>query len=172
MVLGELNAYTKWMLGLKNIDVIYHCAAMNNHTAPNTENIINEYRKVNVDAVSNLAEQAVSAGVKRLIFLSTIKVMGENTLSGCSFTHEEPAAPQEAYAMSKFEAEKVLLGIAKKSSLEVVIIRPPLIYGPEVKGNFASLIRAIDRGLPMPFGAIDNYRSFVGLDNLIDLLIL
>jgi len=136
-----------------------------------TSDPLAEYRKVNVEGTLNLARHAVAAGVQRFIFISSIKVNGEATVNGSAFGADDKPAPEDAYGLSKLEAEQGLMDIAAKTGMEVVIIRPPLIYGPGVKGNFASMIKLVEKGLPLPLGAIHNQRSLVGIDNLIDLII-
>ena len=130
-----------------------------------------EYRRVNVSASLNLARQAASSGVKRFIFISSIKVHGEQTPIGEPFTLGDPLAPEDPYGVSKLEAEIGLEQIANETGMELVIIRPPLGYGVGVKGNFATLMKFVVRGLPLPLAGIHNKRSFVGLDNLVDLII-
>ena len=167
----ELSADSEWSSLLVNVDVIIHTAArvhvMNDHSCyPLTE-----YRCVNVKGTFNLAHQAAQSGVRRFIFVSSIKVNGEETKLDHPFSASEEPAPIDPYGISKYEAEIGLQKIAKETGMEVVIIRPPLVYGPKVKANFATLMRLIARGLPLPLGAIhDNRRSFVALDNLIDLI--
>ncbi|EMP95096.1 UDP-glucose 4-epimerase [Vibrio paracholerae 87395] len=130
------------------------------------------YREVNTAGTVNLAKQAIDSGVKRFIFISTIKVNGEGTLVGCPFKTEDNHAPEDDYGLSKSEAEKQLVAIAKDSGMEVVIIRPTLVYGPGVKANFASLMNLVSKGIPLPFGCITkNKRSLVSVDNLVDLII-
>jgi len=124
-----------------------------------------------VDGTLNLAQQAVDAGVTRFIFISSIKVNGEQTSCGRVYTAEDLPAPEDAYGISKYEAEQGLLQIAADTGLEVVIIRPPLVYGPGVKGNFSSMMRVVKKGYPLPLGSINNKRSLVALDNLVDLII-
>jgi nucleoside-diphosphate-sugar epimerase len=124
-----------------------------------------------VDGTLNLARQAAERGVQRFIFLSSVKVNGEQTLSGKQFAAQDKAVPVDAYAISKWEAEQGLLKIAQESRMEVVIIRPPLVYGPGVKANFLAMMRWLHKGLPLPLGAIQNKRSFVALDNLVDLVV-
>lgn len=126
---------------------------------------------MNVAGTLNLARQAASAGVERFVFLSSIKVNGEQTRPGQRFNPDDQPVPEDPYGMSKWEAELGLRKVAEESGMEVVIIRPPLVYGPGVKGNFASIQRLVARGLPLPLGAIHNKRSLVALDNLIDLII-
>jgi nucleoside-diphosphate-sugar epimerase len=129
------------------------------------------YRAVNVDGSRRLAEQAAAAGVRRLVFLSSIKVNGEQTALGAPFLRSDTPAPQDAYGVSKSEAEQALWEVSAKTGLEIVVVRPPLVYGPEVKGNLARLLKLVRLGLPLPLGALQNKRSLIGLDNLVDLLI-
>jgi nucleoside-diphosphate-sugar epimerase len=129
-----------------------------------------EYRRLNVESTLNLARQAVTRGVKRFVFLSSIKVNGDSTSLERPFTAEDMPNPIGAYAVSKHEAEEGLRQIGKQTGLEVVIIRPVLVYGPGVKANFLSMMRLIRRGIPLPFGAIRNARSLVAVDNLVDLV--
>ena len=169
-VVGSIEAGTDWAPTLKNIDVVIHLAArvhvMNDH-APDA---MAEFRKVNVEGTLALAEQAVKAGVKRFIYVSSIKVNGELTQVDKPFTEQDAANPQDAYAISKYEAELGLLQIAQQAAMAVVIIRPPLVYGPGVKSNFASMLRAVNRRVPLPLGAIHNKRSFVYVGNLVSLI--
>jgi len=134
-------------------------------------NPISEFRRTNVAGTENLAWQAATAGVKRFVFLSSIKVNGEFTKIGCPFTADDAPSPQDPYGISKYEAELLLRKIASETGMEVVIIRPPLIYGPGVKANFESMMRCLALGFPLPLGAItNNRRSLVAIDNLIDLI--
>lgn len=131
-----------------------------------------EFRRVNVEGTANLARQAAAAGVRRFVFLSSIKVNGEFTVAGQSFTAADVPAPQDAYGISKHEAEQSLRQIAEETGMEVVIIRSPLVYGPGVKANFAAMMRWLARGLPLPLSAVtQNRRSLVALDNLVDLIV-
>ena len=129
------------------------------------------YRAVNVDGSRRLAEQAAAAGVRRLVFLSSIGVLGVHTNGRGPFIVSDEPNPVENYAISKCEAEQVLWAVAANTGMEVVVLRPPLVYGPGVKGNFLRLLRWVARGVPLPLGAVQNQRSLVGLDNLVDLLI-
>ena len=129
------------------------------------------YRVVNVDGTRRLAEQAAESNVSRLIYLSSIKVNGEQTFSGDCFTTFDKACPEEPYGISKWEAEQALHDVAARTGLEVVIIRPTLVYGPGVKGNFLSMMGWLRHGVPFPLGAIHNERSLVGIDNFVDLII-
>jgi len=129
------------------------------------------YRQVNVEGTANLARQAASAGVRRFVFLSSIKVNGEFTEVGQSFTANDVPAPEDPYGISKHEAEQLLRQIAAETGMEVVIVRPPLVYGPGVKANFESMMRWLARGVPLPLAAVTkNRRSLVALDNLVDLI--
>ena len=134
-------------------------------------NPLSAFRDANVKGTLNLAHQAAAAGVKRFVFLSSVKVNGECTQAGCPFTEADAANPKDAYAQSKHEAELGLRQLAAHSGMEVVIIRSPLVYGPGVKANFAALLRAVQHGWPLPFGAVRNQRSMVGLDNLVDFIV-
>lgn len=131
-----------------------------------------EFRRVNVEGAVGLALQAAAAGVKRFVFISSIKVNGEFTEVGRLFTEGDSPAPKDAYGISKHEAEQSLCRIAAETGMEVVIIRPPLVYGPEVKANFDSMMRCLASGVPLPLaGVIRNRRSFVALDNLLDFIV-
>ena len=129
------------------------------------------FRAANATLAENLARQAAGAGVRRFVFISSVKVNGEATLPGQPFTEQDAAAPQDAYGISKMEAEQGLREIAAQTGLELVIIRPPLVYGPGVRANFAALMRAVARGVPLPLACIDNRRSLVALDNLLDFIV-
>ncbi len=156
---------------LPGVDVLIHAAARAHIMNDEMADPLAEYRRVNVDGTLRLARQAVAAGVKRFIFISSIKVNGEGTVDERAFLASDEPAPEDAYGLSKLEAEQGLMQLAANSSLDVVIIRPPLVYGPGVKGNFASMIKLVEKGLPLPLGAIHNKRSLVGIDNLVDLII-
>jgi nucleoside-diphosphate-sugar epimerase len=132
---------------------------------------LSEFRRVNVHGALHLAKKAASAGVQRFVFISSIKVNGESTLPGQTFTADDKPAPLDDYGVSKMEAEEGLRKLAAETCMEVVIIRPPLVYGPGVKANFAALMRAVQRGWPLPLGAVHNRRSLVALDNLVDFIV-
>lgn len=137
----------------------------------NSSDPLAAFRAVNVEGTLNLARQAAGAGVGRFVYLSSVKVNGEKTDAGHPFTADDAVAPDDAYGQSKHEAEEALRALALETGIEVVIIRPPLVYGPGVKANFARLMHAVHRGLPLPLGAIDNRRSLVALENLVDLIV-
>ncbi len=167
----ELAEQFDWSDSLVDVDAVIHLAARVHVMNDNSSNPLSEFRRVNRDATIKLAQQAAKAGVKRLIFLSTIKVNGESTSGRLPFSEEDVCNPTDPYAISKLEAEQGLMQIARNTDMEVVIIRPPLIYGPGVKGNFASMIRWVGRGLPFPFGAVKNRRSLLALENLVSFII-
>jgi nucleoside-diphosphate-sugar epimerase len=132
---------------------------------------LSEFRRTNVDATLHLARQAAQAGVKRFVFVSSIKVNGEETVAGYRFHDKDTPQPKDPYAISKLEAEQGLREVATATSMEIVIIRPPLVYGPGVKANFANLMKWICRGVPLPFGAVtENRRSLIAVENLANLI--
>lgn len=167
---GGLNGETDWRVPLKGVDDVIHLAARVHATREHSVDPASEFRKTNVKATVALAEQAARAGVKRFVFLSSIKVNGQYTQPGRPFTSTDTPAPQDAYAQSKAEAEELLHSIATETGMEVVIIRPPLVYGPGVRANFAAMIQWLRRGIPLPLGRTQNRRSLLALDNLIDLI--
>ena len=160
-----------WQNVLQGCEAIIHLAGRAHVMQEQATDPMHAYRQANVVTTLKIARQAVECGVKRFIFLSTIKVNGENTLPAQLFTPEDIPNPQDPYAVSKWEAENLLKDLAKETGLEVVIIRPPLVYGPGVKGNFAKLIQLVQKGIPLPFGAIENQRSMIALENLLDVII-
>ena len=168
---GEINANTNWSEVIHGHNCVIHTAARVHVMKDASLDPLAVFRKVNVDGTLNLARQAAAAGVKRFIFISSIKVNGEFTLPSMSFTADDNPSPVEPYGQSKYEAEQGLIKLAKETGLDVVIIRPPLVYGPGVKGNFANMMRWIEKGVPLPLGSIPNQRSLIALDNLIDLII-
>lgn len=168
----ELRAHVKWDAALAGINSVIHCAARAHIMSETEPNALEAYRRVNVDGTLELARQAAAIGVRRFIFVSSIKVNGESTQPGRPFGVDLQAPPLDPYGLSKFEAEKGLRDLAKKSKMEVVIIRPPVVYGPNVKANFAAMMRLVSRGLPLPLGSVrSNRRSMVALDNLVDLIV-
>ena len=171
VMVGEINSSTDWSLGLQNVEFVIHLAARVHVMNEVADDALAEFRKVNVEGTLNLAIQAAKAGVKRFIFVSSIKVNGEHSEIGKPFTEEDVANPQDPYGISKHEAEQGLMRIAEETGMEVVIIRPPLVYGAGVKANFASMMRVVKRGIPLPFGAIRNKRSFVYVGNLVSLIL-
>lgn len=168
----DINSSTNYANSLENIEAVIHCAGRAHIMNDSEDDPLAAFREVNTFGTINLAQQAAQAGVKRFIFISSIKVNGEGTEIGYPFTAEVNEAPTDPYGLSKYEAEKGLLAIAEETGMEVVIIRPPLIYGPGVKANFKSMLTLVSKGIPLPFGGIrGNLRSLVSLDNLIDLIL-
>lgn len=167
----ELESASNWMDALEGVNTVIHTAARAHVMKDEVPDPLAEYRKVNVEGTLNLARQAAKAGVSRFIYISSIKVNGEQTPQDTPFTADDVPAPEDPYGVSKLEAETGLHEIASETGMEVVIIRPPLVYGPGAKGNFASMIKLVEKGLPLPLGAIHNKRSLVALDNLVDLII-
>jgi UDP-glucose 4-epimerase len=167
----ELSATADYSGCFLGIDSIVHCAARVHVMNEQAYEPLQAFREVNVAGTLNLARQAVEAGVKRFIFVSSIKVNGEGTQESIPFTTNDQPAPEDPYGISKHEAEAGLLEMAKETELDVVIIRPSLVYGAGVKGNFLNLLKLAKSGVPLPFGSIHNTRSMVYLDNLVDLII-
>lgn len=171
VVVGDIRAETPWAGAVGDCDAVVHLAARVHVMKDDAADPLLEFRKTNIDATLVLASQAAQAGVKRFIFMSSVKVNGEQTHPGHPFRTDDIPAPQDPYGISKMEAEVGLRKIAEQTGMEVVIIRPPLVYGPGVKANFASMVRWLQRGVPLPLGAIHNHRSLVALDNLVDLIV-
>jgi nucleoside-diphosphate-sugar epimerase len=166
-IVGEINGNTDWSQALVKIDSIVHLAARVHTLNDSSTDPLREFRKVNVEGTVNLARQATQANIRRFIFISSIKVNGEKTEGKC-FTECDDPVPRDPYGISKFEAEQELRRIAAKTGLEIVILRPPLMYGPMVKANFYQLMNAIYRGWPLPLGGLNNQRSLLYVDTLAD----
>ena len=169
--IGDLLPNTDWTLALKNVDTVIHLAARVHVMNDTAADPLEAFRRTNTAATLNLAQQAARSGGRRFIYLSSIKVNGESTKNK-PFIAEDNYIPTDFYGLSKYEAEQGLREIAKQTGMEVVIIRPPLVYGEDVKGNFQSMMQWIHKGIPLPLGGIHNQRSLVALDNLIDLITL
>ncbi|HWR76307.1 MAG TPA: SDR family oxidoreductase [Thiobacillus sp.] len=165
-VIGEIGPSTDWQTALVGCDAVVHLAARVHVMDDTTQNPLALYRATNTEGTLNLARQAAEAGVKRFVFISTIKVNGEGR--DAPYRETDAAAPEDAYAISKWEAEQGLQRIAQETGLEVVILRPPLVYGPGVKANFLRLMRTVERGWPLPLEAIRNCRSLLYLGNFVD----
>lgn len=172
VVVGNIGPLTDWTNALSGVDVVIHLAARVHVMKDVSIDPLTEYRLVNVEGTLNLVRQAAMAGVQRFIFLSSIKVNGEETVNGEVFSEISVPHPVDPYGISKYEAEEGLRMICKQAGMEYVIIRPPLIYGPGVKANYLKLIQAVKKGFPLPFGCIKNKRSILALGNLIDFIIL
>lgn len=171
VAVGDIGAETDWSAALAGVDCVIHCAARAHVLKERAVNPLAAFRVVNVVGTRKLAEKAATMGVRRLIFLSSIGVLGVNTNGREPFSIADSPAPRENYGISKWEAEETLWQVAAQTDLEVVVIRPPLVYGPGVRANFLRLLQLVKCGLPLPLGAVDNLRSLVSLDNLVDLLI-
>jgi nucleoside-diphosphate-sugar epimerase len=168
---GEIDGNTDWSQPVDRVDSIVHLAARVHLTRDLAADPLREYRRVNVEGTLNLARQAARAGVRRFVFVSTIKVNGECTQPARPFVSNDIPAPADPYAVSKYEAEQGLRRLALDFGMDVVIIRPVLVYGPGVKANFDAMMRWLYRGFPLPLGAIHNKRSLVGLENLVDFIV-
>ncbi len=168
----EIGTQTSYGNSLSGVDCIIHCAARVHVLNEHISNPISEFREVNTFGVLNFAKQAIAAGVKRFIFISSIKVNGEKTDNGKYFFANDSPHPTDPYGISKLEAEHGLIELSKKTGLEVTIIRPTLVYGPGVKANFESMMKWLSCGVPMPLGAIRNKRSLVYIENLTSLILI
>ncbi len=170
--IGSLALKNDWTSALRDVDKIVHLAARVHVMNDSSLDPMAEFRRVNVEGTANLARQSAAAGVRRFVYLSSIKVNGEFTQEGRPFTSDDAPSPEDPYGVSKHEAEQLLRQIATETGMEVVIIRPPLVYGPDVKANFESMMRWLARGVPLPLAAVtQNRRSLVALDNLVDLIV-
>ena len=169
---GSIGADTDWRRALRDVAVVIHTASRVHVMKEKIPDPLSEFRRVNVAGTVNLARQAIEAGARRFVFISSIKVLGEESPPGRPFLADDLPAPQDAYGTSKWEAEQALLALAEDSGMEVVIIRSPLVYGPGAKGNFAVIARWLARDVPLPLGALrHNRRSLVAIDNLVDLIL-
>ena len=166
---GDIDAHTQWQSALENVDVVVHLAARVHVMKETQADPLMAFRVVNTEGTMNLARQAVTAKVKRFVYLSSIKVNGEQTDTKSFYADDEPD-PRDPYAVSKYEAEQQLLALSRETGLEVVIIRPPLVYGPGVKGNFNRLIKLVNKTIPLPLAGINNARSLVNIQNLCSLI--
>lgn len=168
---GDLDAATDWREALLGMDAVVHASARVHVMRESARDPLAEFRRVNVEGTLALARAAAAAGARRFVFISSVKVNGERTEPGAPFTADDKPAPADAYGISKLEAERGLFDtIARDTALEVVVIRPVLVYGPGVKGNFLEMMRWLAKGVPLPLGAVRNRRSLVALDNLVDLI--
>ena len=170
-VTGDLEPSTDWSVALGGVSAVVHCAARVHVMSDTAADPLAKFRRVNVQGTLNLARQAAAVGARRFVFVSSIKVNGEATQLGRPFTADDAPAPLDAYGVSKMEAEQGLRELSAQTGMEVVIIRPPLVYGSDVKANFAAMMRWLRSGIPLPLGSIHNQRSLVALDNLVDLIV-
>jgi len=172
MDVGEINNDTDWSFALAGATTVVHLAARVHVMKERLVHPLSAFFAVNVEGTINLARQAAAVGVKRFVYISSIKVNGERTQPGLPFTEIDEPQPTDDYALSKLEAERGLHEIALETNMDLVIVRPPLIYGPGVKANMAALVTAVQKGWPLPLGAIDNRRSLIAVDNLVDFLMI
>jgi len=163
--IGDIGSVTDWSTALVGVDCVVHLAARTHITRDTAADPLAEYRRINVDATETLARATAAAGIRRFVFLSSIKVNGERTANK-AFTENDPPQPEDAYGISKWEAEQVLWKIAAETRLEVVVLRSPLVYGPGVRGNFLKLMNAVARGVPLPLASVHNHRSLLYVNNL------
>lgn len=171
VVIEEINNQTDWSEALEDVEVIIHLAARVHVMHEKSKDPLNEFRSTNVYGTEHLARSAAAHGVRRLVYVSSIKVNGELTVGGHSYTELDVASPQDSYAVSKWEAEQALHRVAKETGLEIVILRPSLVYGVEAKGNFVQLIKALAKGMPLPLASVRNLRSLLYLGNFVDALL-
>lgn len=169
--ISTLDSNTDWSASLKSANVVIHSAARVHMIHETSAEPLAEFRRINVEGTLNLAHQAAAMGVRRFIFLSSIKVNGEETSKYQKYHADDVVAPLDPYGISKAEAEEQLLALGRSTGMEIVIIRPVLVYGPGVRANFLSMMKWLDRGIVLPFGAISNSRSLVSIDNLISLVL-
>jgi len=170
-VLGYMDGNSNWEHALRGVNVVIHLAARVHVMQENSSDPLAEFRRVNVAGTEHLARAAAASGVKRLVYVSSIKVNGEATEGGQKFTETDMPAPQDPYGISKYEAEQALHRVAQETGLEVVIVRPPLIYGAGVKGNFAQMLKVLGKRIPLPLASVHNRRSLVYVGNFADALI-
>lgn len=169
-VLGDINESTDWRQALAGVDMVIHAAARVHVMRDRSEDPLAEFRRVNTAGTEHLARQAAKLGVQRVVYVSSIKVNGENTEPSAPFRETDSPNPQDPYGVSKLEAEVALKSVAAATGLEVVIVRPPLIYGPNVRGNVATMLSLAYRGIPLPLASIANSRSFLAVENLCSFL--
>jgi len=170
-IVGDIGAETDWSTALHGVETVIHLAARVHVMQDAAADPLTEFRRVNTAGTEHLARCAAASGVRRLVYASSIKVNGEETHAGKKFTADDKPAPQDPYGVSKWEAEQALHRVAKETGLEVVIVRPPLVYGPGVKGNFAQMLGVLAKGVPLPLASAHNRRSLIYLGNLVDALI-
>lgn len=170
-VIGDIGPDTDWRDALDGLGAVVHCAAHVHRLAgPPAERTLAAYRRVNTEGTLCLARAAAAAGVRRFVFVSSVKVLGEATPDGRPFRHDSPPHPQDPYGRSKWEAEQGLWQLARETGMEVAVVRPPLVYGPGVGANFERLMRWVAAGRPLPLATVRNRRSLVALDNLVDFI--
>jgi len=171
IIVGAIDSKTKWADALCDVDVVIHLAARVHVMREKAADPLAEFLQVNLHGTSNLARQAACFGVKRFVYVSSVKVNGEQTSATQSFTELDEPSPQDFYSISKWQAEQALWRIAQETGLEIVVVRPPLVYGPGVKGNFAQMLAVIAKRFPLPLASVYNRRSLIYVENLVDALI-
>ena len=170
-IVGDLGTSTSWNDSIfSEVGIIIHCAARVHVMNEYAQNPLNEFRQINTQGTDTLARSAAKAGIRRFIFLSSIKVNGESSSLSSLIDETSPTNPKDYYGISKLEAEKSLINIADETGMETVIFRLPLVYGPGVRGNFIKLLKMVDRGVPLPFSLVNNLRSLINIDNLTDVI--
>ena len=172
VVVSNINSKSDWTFALEGCDVVVHLAARVHVMRDTADDPLAEFRHVNVGGTEHLARSAAAAGVRRFVYVSSIKVNGEETHNGEAYSEQSEPAPKDPYGISKWEAEQALHRVAKETGLEVVIVRLPLVYGAGVKGNFAQMISVVVKGVPLPFASVNNKRSLIYVKNLTDALML
>jgi len=170
-VVGSIDNKTDWSSALQGMEVIIHLAARVHVMNDNADDPLAEFRRVNVAGTERLARSAAQCRVRRLVYVSSVKVNGEATYGDCVFAESGKVLPKDPYGISKWEAEQVLRRVAQETGLEVVVVRPPLVYGSEVRGNFAQMLAVLSKGIPLPLAAVHNLRSLIYAGNLVDALI-
>ena len=170
VVVGDINDQTDWSSALADVDIIIHLAARVHVMHESSQDELKEFRRTNVDGTENLARSAAVSGVQRMVFASSIKVNGEETLPCHHFNEFDIPMPRDSYGISKWEAEQALHRVERETNLEIVIVRPPLVYGIGVKGNFAQMLKVLAKGIPLPLASVTNLRSLVYLGNFVDAL--
>lgn len=170
-IFSDFADLTAWPLDRPQVDTVIHCASRVHVMNETAADPLDEFRKVNVHSTLAFARKAAQEGVKRFIFISSIKVNGEGTVEGYPYHADDQPAPADPYGVSKLEAEVQLRQLGLETGMEIVIIRPVLVYGPGVKANFLNMMRWLDKGVPLPFGSIANKRSLVAIENLVDLIV-
>ncbi|GGI17900.1 UDP-glucose 4-epimerase [Oxalicibacterium faecigallinarum] len=167
----DISGETDWTNAFTGIDTVIHLAARVHVMREQTADPLEAFREVNVAGTERLARSAAAAGVRRLVYVSSVKVSGEMTDTGRPFTEDDPALPEDPYGISKWEAEQALRVIAAETGLEIVIVRPPLVYGANVKGNFHQMLKVLEKRTPLPLLSVHNFRSLIYVENLVDALI-
>lgn len=171
VAVGDINESTDWSEALKNVDAVIHLAARVHVMNDTEQDPLSAFRRVNAAGTARLARMAAASGVRRLVYVSSIKVNGEETRNGKKFSETNLPGPQDPYGVSKWEAENALYKIADETGIEIVVVRPPLVYGEGVKGNFEQMLRMVARGVPLPLASVRNQRSLIYVENLVDALI-